>query len=247
MPEANQWRIPPERFDVRTICVLPIDPEVKELEPGAENLRRIAVEELERAGFGVVPISKEGWKTLADRAAADVGGVFDPEVGWLDVDRVEEARQRFNRSVGKQYRCDASLALTIHVVRAPWRDGVAKWDGSEETIANYLLTIGDWGWVMALSLHARLVGANSEELYFCTGGLRTLGKYNPLAAPFAPPFQPVKAEELLSPELVSHRAVLLALGLLLAARGRGSTPGAALQEGALRGKTARHKQAVTAP
>ncbi len=219
MPEANPWRVPAEEFALRahTVCIFPTSAPIEELEDRAQEFGRLAAQELRGAGLKAVVLSEEDAQGLLEHAVADVGGVVDPEVGWVDMDRVHSVVKRQRELARQIHGCDAFLGLSVVMVRAPFSDGLVKWDGREAKIQDYLSAMGNSGWTTVLSLHARVSDLNNEELYFFAGGIQPVIEVKTFPLPYEPIWRAKNPEELLLSESDNHRAVLLALGPLLPA------------------------------
>lgn len=218
MPEASPWRVPPEEVAVRvhTICVPPAWAWPEELEERAQEFVRLVETGLKGAGFKAVRLSEEYWTAAAHQASLEVGGVYDENEGWLDVDRLEAVRRRLRQLGHEAYGCDAYAEAGVILVYAPFSDGIVKWDGREAQQENYLSAAGTQGYTSVLSLHVRIRDPNNEELYFFAGGIEPAVEVKSFPSPFEQGWRPKEVSELLDSASNNHRAVLLALAPFLA-------------------------------
>lgn len=218
MPEANPWRLPVEEVlpHLRTICVFPTRIGDEDFTERAQRFSEVAVVELRGAGYQAVPLREDEARGLLEHAVAEVGGVYDPEVGWVDVDRVQAVEKQRRQLAKNLYGCDAFLELSVHLVHAPMNDGIAKWDGRTVQLISWFFGSGTSGWVKALSLYARLTDVEARELYFFAGGIQPVVKANVTLNPLDPTYRVVHEEEVLTSEVDVVAALQLALGPLLA-------------------------------
>gem|GEM_PF-2375768 len=218
MPEANPWRVPAEEVArrLRTICVFPTRIGDEDLSERAQRFSEAAVTELRGAGYQAVQLSEEDARGLLEQAVVEVGGVYDPEVGWVNVDRVQAVEKQRRQLAKNLYGCDAFLQLSVALVHAPMNDGVAKWDGRTVQLVSWFFGSGTYGWVKALSLYARLTDVDAHELYFFAGGIQPVVKANISLNPLDPAYRGLSEDEVLTSEADVLTALQLALRPLLA-------------------------------
>lgn len=213
MPEASPWRVPPAEIasQLGTICIFPAAAVDERLDGRAQRLSELAEVELRRAGYPTVRLEKGERRSLYKQALENVGGVMGPATGWRDIDRVRAVQKRLRELARDRHHCDSFLDVQVVAVRAPMHDGIAKWDGKEVQVLDYLSGVATAGWVGALSLHARISDVGNRELYFFTGAIEPVVTATSSWSPLEPPLQAASTEQLLTAEEHLITAVSAAL------------------------------------
>jgi hypothetical protein len=185
------------KAQITTICLNPLadlkpdEDADEEIQAKLKAIDALIVNELKQAGFTTVEpeLVQAAW----ERAGASEGGCVDVHTGRADIAKCEAIRTRWRKDLKEDLGCDAVLTPAIAVVRAPWNNGMARWDGAEQTLG---AGVGSYGYVAALSLSVALHDIAGEEIYYNTGGIQTLATLN--SGFWSHEFETVPHDQLLS-------------------------------------------------
>ena len=90
---------------------------------------------LDGAGFTVIGQDDVAgiWEPILD----DIGGYYDPRTGGIIEEKRKAANQRLRRQLRVRYGVDAIVYAELIIVDAPYSDGVARWDGTSQSVAGF--------------------------------------------------------------------------------------------------------------
>lgn len=164
------------REQVHTLCVFPVRYSIPL--PADDERRKAFPQELLEPieGVGYAVVGSELVQALWERERDVALGAYDPHTGRRDEARFEEIRARFRAAMASELGCDATLAVTVATVTADFANGVASWDGAEQSAGSQQAASGKWGYTTALSLWVVIEDLAGEELYFHTGGVQLLSR-----------------------------------------------------------------------
>lgn len=168
------------RQRVHTIAIAPLSASPNQLDIDAA---RMAIEEqaaarLRAGGYDVVPSAET--ERVWRRAAAEVGGVFDPVSGEVDEPRRDAVQAAIYRDLAAEHRADAVLYLRVAPIAIYLPGGSVEYCGVEEAEPLYWPTGGspdDPTLAVVLCLNAVLVDGEGRELYGIRHGLEAVETY----------------------------------------------------------------------
>ncbi|MCH7947337.1 MAG: hypothetical protein IIC66_06005 [candidate division Zixibacteria bacterium] len=161
----------------------------------------------------IVPVEESD--SLQGYFIKQLGGLFDPYSGKLDLEKTRTWRRTLISEVEKKYKVDAILFTRISTVSAHFFRDQAKWDGVTESIGKdrffkSLLGLKHSGSIPALSLIVELRATNDSLLYQNAGGIQVLQKIGTGSRPEDRPYH-----EILTDEKRNQDAVVYAIHPLL--------------------------------
>ncbi len=174
------FTIPANEFYAKTktivLASVSLPGEVAAPERVIAEIESLIANKLSEAGFATVPSRKYGeiWSRLTEQA----GGFFDPFTGEQDEVRFQDAVEQLHQELAEKFDPDALLYPEIWDVEAPVSSGVAKWDGTSQTIAGPGFPLSMEGTVLALSLVIVIEDMDGVELYFNGAGIEVLEKWD---------------------------------------------------------------------
>jgi hypothetical protein len=185
------------KAQIKTICLHPLadlkpdEDADEEIQARLKGIDALIANELKQAGFTTVEpeLVQAAW----ERAGEGEGGCVDVHTGRADVAKCDAIRTRWRKDLKEDLGCDAVLTPAIAVVRASWNNGMARWDGAEQTLG---AGVGAYGYVPALSLSVALHDTAGQEIYYNTGGIQTLATLN--SGFWSDEFENVPQDQLLS-------------------------------------------------
>lgn len=192
-----------------TICVAPVTASAGLQDERTEALAASIVGKLRDGGFRAPQV--QDYISAREAVTASAPGCFDPATGEADRERCD-AQERFFRAVAqRELGCTAFLHASVVRVVAPWRNGIAFWDDTRDS----LLTGVHWeGWAEALSLWLEIADVEGAPLYWRAAGIELAVR---LRSPTAKLWDPIPVGQQLRDEVRRRRAVLLGLGPLAGA------------------------------
>jgi hypothetical protein len=139
-------------------------------------------------GSGYQCIPKHEYVGTWDHILTQMGGLYDEATGDLDELKVEVAREQLRRDLLEVYQADFVLHAEIWIVDAAYSGGVAKWDGTSQSIVGFgtrLLNLidvilGEYegflqpGMINALSLGVVVENMEGVEIFQNAGGIEVL-------------------------------------------------------------------------
>jgi hypothetical protein len=206
---------------VKTIALAPvrIPADIEDQEPVRKKFESLIEAKLREAGFVVIPSSE--YEALWKRTTEQMGGVYDPMTGKPDEAKTKAVITHTLRELQRTANAEAVLYSRVQPVVARFFNGMAKWDGTSEsvtgaaatsTLARFLLIgpqAGTSGTVSALSLVAIINDINDVMMYANGGGIQLTARLSGHS------FTPVPRKELFSTEEHYIKPVNLALDSLL--------------------------------
>lgn len=161
----------------------------------------------------IVPVEESD--SLQGYFIKQLGGLFDPYSGKLDIEKTRTWRRTLISEVEKKYKVDAILFTRISTVSAHVFRDQAKWDGVTESIGKdrflkSVMGIRHSGSIPALSLVVELRATNDSLLYLNAGGIQVLQKIGTGRSPDDRPYH-----EILTDEKRNQDAVVYAIHPLL--------------------------------
>jgi len=141
-------------------------------------------------GAGYRCVSRSEYVATWDHILAQMGGLYDSVTGELDELRFEVAREQLRRDLRDVYQPDFVLYPEIWVVEAVFANGVARWDGTSQSLVGFgtrALNVIDavlhqydgflpTGVVNALSLGVIVENMDGIEIFQNVGGIEVLEK-----------------------------------------------------------------------
>lgn len=212
----NPFKVTPEEINntIHTIVIrptkLPADlPNQQSLrnnfEPSIESF-------LKDAGFKI--ITPNDVSPIWEKYITDAGGFYDPVTGDFNDTKFKSINGKFEKDIVAKYNADAILFPVVRVYSVDWRNGIATWDGTwesvksvKENVAKILTMTVDYssGKIGALSLSVNLYDKNNKCLYLNSGGIQLVSKVS-----FGK-FERVPNEELCNDKDLDDKAVRIAL------------------------------------
>ncbi len=198
--------------NTKTIALSPCVVQIEASEQVIAKFELLIGNKLREAGFSVLP-SKEYrdiWKHNVDQ----IGAIFDPITGKKDDSKLKVIQEQCYKELAGKLNVDAVLISRILIVKAPFSQYVARWDGTEESfdirhgVIKFLDTSITTGTVPALSLGITIKDIHGTPVYVNWGGIQVLTKRSPK-------FVPVPKNELLVDEERNVAAVNIALDPLI--------------------------------
>jgi len=220
---------------VKTIVLAPvrIPAALEDQEPVKAKYESLIDAKLREAGFTVVPSLE--YDVLWKRTTEQMGGLFDPMTGKMDEAKVKAVQSHIARELQRTVHADAIVYSTIQPVTIRFVNGVARWDGAEESIDDYkpnnavdrILFSGRYGGatgtVTALSLITIIDDVNGVTMYANSGGIQLLALWAGRSLGSAGNFVPVPRKDLFAGDDRYTKPVNLALNPLLN-KGKSSEP-----------------------
>jgi len=216
-PEVAALRVQREELllKYRKVALAPLEiPELAQHSKAEERYRPAIETKLELLGFTVV-----GGKTygeLWERERTSAGGFFDPFTGRRDDARLQAARARVFKQMQEQYGISAIVFPSIVIRTAQFSNGLATWDGVNESITHNkgLVRFLDRssaasGELSALSLEVTIADAAGATLFEESGGIHVMERVSGAA------LVPVPEPELFSELTTDTRAVDIAFAPLV--------------------------------
>lgn len=147
-------------------------------EPQRSNLEHKLVAALREASFELS--DPAAVSALEDRVWKASGGLLDPATGERDEARLRVHRTSFGAALRAELGCEAQLRASVVQLRAPFRGGVASWDGTTQEVSsggrralNAFAGVVERGWVSALSLWLRVLDLEGNTIAFRSAGIET--------------------------------------------------------------------------
>ena len=222
-PPYNPFKIAQDEFygRIKTIAMAPVvvPGDLEDPEPAKAKFESLIEAKLREVGFSVVP-SRES-SEIFEKMNKQLGGIFDPVTGERDETKLKTVREHALRELSTKFKADAVLHPSIRVVKAQFAGGVAKWDGTSEsmTTGGFMAVILSQparyqGTVGALSLVAVIEDIHGVDVYVNVGGIQLLSK---LSGGFLASTElvPVPRNELFATEERNVAAVNITLGSLV--------------------------------
>ena len=175
----------------------------------AQQVEDLVSSELKQAGFEVIPSSV--YQSVTQPIVEDAGGSFDPSTGKADTQKALQILTLARAELAEKHGADAVLYPQVTLVKANWKDGMARWDGVSTGITGktgFGCTAGASnrkGTTGASSLKVTVVDADGTVQYSQTGGIELLSHYDS-------GFKRVPQSELYRDKERNHQAVQIALG-----------------------------------
>jgi len=173
------------------------------------------------AAAGFVVVAGDDYTSDWQQLSRDAGGFYDPVTGRLDQARFDAARSTALAALAKRHGISGAVFPAIVSRDASVVSGVAKWDGTEQLVADSDSKLGAYFTVAAyltaefpaLSLQLRIVDADNHTLYESHGGIQALSQFEkgrivdvPEARLFGNPARDVTAVDLVTAELSARSA-----------------------------------------
>jgi hypothetical protein len=199
---------------IKTVALMPLQlPQgIEDLEAVRAAFRKLVESRMQAGGF--TTIADQEFETRWKRAAEEVGGLYDPMSGKLDVEKFKAVRQKVFRALQSKFGVEGVLDVRVIPALASFGYGVANWDGTRQEIQPGALLLGiagaySIGKVGALSFGAWLRDMDDQILFANVGGIQVTSTLS-----FGGKFLPVPSTELLKDAERNSAAVNLALGQL---------------------------------
>ncbi len=169
----------PERATGMRLCLQPVSlPFAKDDERRA-SLEQTVTRKLEQSGFKIVP--SEEVREVAERVDEEWGEIIDPVTGRRISEKWEQYKRKLAQALGDELGCERRLTLSVALIRAPFANGSATWDGTQMSVTsagrivrNVLLGLNESGWLTALSLWIQVLDLNGDPLVFRSAGIEPL-------------------------------------------------------------------------
>lgn len=232
---ADPFSIPREEFQrtAQTIALAPVmaPPGIEVAESLLVRIDTLIEAVLLGAGYRCVP--RREYVATWDRIIVQMGGLYDSVTGDLDELRFEVAKEQLRRDLLDMYHPDYLLYPEIWIVAATFSDGVARWDGTSQSLVGFgtrVLNVIDavlgqydgflpTGAVSALSLGVTVENMDGVEIFQNAGGIEVLEKVSRDVGRA----EPVLIETILTDPERNQRAVITALFPLVEGR-EGNSP-----------------------
>ena len=153
----------------------------------SQRIDSLVKAKLDSAGIQVVAAAE--YSSIWDRILRQLGGFFDPITGERNEVKFEVARRELLRELRGRFGTDVLLYTELQIVEAVVDDGVAKWDGTSQSVTGRGARIlgefratfqGDgfgselFGTIDAVSLMLAIDDGDGKELYRHFGGVEVL-------------------------------------------------------------------------
>jgi hypothetical protein len=180
LPMAEEVVLPPSapgaqiKQQVMTVALKPIDTAGHPYDSLVKaRYEKQLSDKLAQLGFRL--IAPSAYARVAEAAAAEVGGIYDPITGKPAPDKAKAAQEVLVRRLRETHAVDAILSAEFTRVGAPYDiQGEAAWDGATQSV---FAVPGGWtgkaytGTQSALSLLVRLEDIAGQHLYSRRGGI----------------------------------------------------------------------------
>lgn len=168
------------RQRVQTIAIAPLMASPQQVDTGAARSRieELATARLRAGGYAVVPSAET--ERIWRRAAADVGGVYDPVDGEVDEPRFEAVQTAIYRDLAAEQHADAVLYLRVTPIPLYLPDSRVEYCGLERAEPLYWPSGGSPAnptLAVVLCLSAVLADLEGRELYGIRHGLEVVETY----------------------------------------------------------------------
>jgi hypothetical protein len=214
LPMAEQTVLPASvpvtqiKQKVMTVALKPIDTEGHPYDSLVKSRYEKQVsDKLTVLGFRVIAPSI--YTRVAEAAATEVGGIYDPITGKASPEKAKAAQDVLARQLREKHGVDAIATVAFTHVGAPYNlQGYATWDGTTQSV---FATPAGWngkaytGTQAALSLLMRLEDVSGQHLYSKRGGIELTALF------INGDFDRVAPEKLLLDESQMAHAVEIAL------------------------------------
>jgi len=225
----EDFTVPPKEFfaRVRVIAQAPMfsarGMSREKAQALSQMFERLMAERLTRQGFTLIPAAET--LAISARLVRDLGGLFDPNTGREDEEKVRVYLEYLRRELKERFRADAVLTANLVQIKAPYSGVTARWHGTSQAIASGgaalagLLFGPASGTVQALSLSAWIDDAASgRRLWVGFGGIHLLSKRE------GDKWVNIPLEEALGDSERNREAVVIAFQSLVAASDASSSP-----------------------
>ena len=186
---------------------------------------------LSSGGFSTVP--EDAYAAAWQAILEDLGGIYDPMTGQLDNEKYRVAEQRIAHEMSEQFGANAFLYPELVLVDAEFANGVAKWDGTSQSVASFWEHLGETlsalasglsnggystnypsGTVSAVSLRVGLYDLEGSELYTNWAGIELVadkkdGTFYPDEQRFQEPERIRQSVENALGPLIHHKQTLI--------------------------------------
>ena len=216
-PPYNPFLVPQSQISgaIKTIAVVPLTlpPDLRNTEPRRAAFDSVIESTLREGGFAVVPARETEpiWTRISDSLAR-----ANALSGMPDSVKVLCACVLVARELEERFKVDAVLFTTIVVVPADFRDGTAKWDGTQQSymstgskILSLFSGVTTYGTAPALSLEILIEDTRGAPQYRNRGGIQLRSK------PSGSKFVDLPLDNLLADPARDAAAVHIALGPLV--------------------------------
>jgi hypothetical protein len=155
--------------------------EMEDMEPVTVEFDSLIETSLREAGFSVVPARE--FSQLLEKAANQVGGVYDPETGEPDREKIRTIQGLAIGELRSRFEPDAVLYPTIEVVVVEFDGNKVRWLGTDECATTGDLKLFGCGTGMpgaslpALTLFVTIRDMDGSIIFRNGGGIQLQTKY----------------------------------------------------------------------
>lgn len=195
-----------------TLCQTPlvVALELPDRDRRIAPLETIVAEELQRAGFVVVPTARV--TSVWDDATKRGGPIYDPHTGDLDEARATKVREQARTALQRELGCQGLVGARVSLVTAAFSGSRLNWDGVVDEMSG---GGGHYGITAAASLWISISDMTGREVYFRAGGIQPLEEIGFAGFVGSPRFEAVAAENVLGDPVRNRRAVQASLQPML--------------------------------
>lgn len=157
------------------LCLLPLAVPFAQDDPRATRLEARIARRFEEGGFAVTRSADT--TPVVEAVEERWGAIFDPAFGHVVETALATHHRELGRAMQGELGCQALVRVHVHVLRAAYVGGSARWDGVVVSInspARQWFVGDERGWVSALSLWVELFDLEGESLAFRSAGIEPL-------------------------------------------------------------------------
>jgi hypothetical protein len=198
---------------IHKIGLMPIEMEssLEILDEERELFNSFFTKEFLDVGVEVLKIPVEEADSLCNALKDEVGGLYDPKSGEIDLPKYNLWRRKLLAELRNKYQIDGVMFTSIGVEMAVVNHDLAKWHGTTQGVGkgSFLKAISGVshsGTVPATVLYVELRDVDNVLLYKHSGGIQVLEKIGTYGGP-----KRISMDELFGNESRNLKAVQLAI------------------------------------